>query len=251
MSKPPPASLIHNDSVYISHNPIVMTTTLTSTTETAPDGTSADVHTAYHRWYYDSKVWETVRFIGVPCLKSVSDMWNYQEIIAELHPGLIVESGTRYGGAALYFSAIARLVNPEARVLTVDIDASLIDQRMYDDPAIEFMCASSTDASVATRIVELRKHIPGPVFVILDSDHAMSHVLGEMLALRPLLKRGDYLIVEDGNINGHPVLPGWGDGPYEAIAEYCKRHPDDYRSDTAREQKFGFSFAPCGYLIRR
>jgi cephalosporin hydroxylase len=205
----------------------------------------------YHRWYYDSGVWETVRFLGVPCLKSVSDMWNYQEVIAELKPALIIEFGTRYGGSALYFAAIARLVNPQARVLTVDVDDGLIDPRLHGETAIEFLQASSTDPAVAARITALRESLPGPVFAILDSDHAKQHVLAEMLALRPLLVPGDYLIVEDGNINGHPVLPGWGEGPYEAIAEYSQRHPGDYRADLARERKFGFSFAPCGYLIRQ
>jgi cephalosporin hydroxylase len=221
---------------------------------TTPAGHEApcdsDTLERYHRWYYDSRVWETVRFLGVPCLKSVSDMWNYQEIIAELKPVLIVEFGTRYGGSALYFAAIARLANPLARVLTVDVDDSLIDPRLHAEPAIEFYPASSTDPAVGARITALRKDRPGPVFAILDSDHAKHHVLAEMLALRPLLVPGDYLVVEDGNINGHPVLPGWGEGPYEAIAEYRARHPADYRQDLAREHKFGFSFAPAGFLIR-
>ena len=48
----------------------------------------------------------------------------------------------------------------------------------------------------------------------------MNHVLAEMKLLRPLLSAGDYLIVEDSILNGHPVLPGWGPGPYEAIEAY-------------------------------
>lgn len=213
----------------------------------APEGEPAD---AYHRWYYDSGVWETVRFLGVPCLKSVSDMWNYQEIIAELRPALIIEFGTRHGGSALYFASILRAIHPAGRVLTVDVDDALIDPGMFADPAVEFLHASSTDPAVAARILELRRALPGPVFAILDSDHRKEHVLAEMESLRPVLVAGDYLVVEDGNINGHPVLPGWGEGPYEAIVEYRARHPADYREDLARERKFGFSFAPGGFLIR-
>jgi cephalosporin hydroxylase len=91
---------------------------------------------------------------------------------------------------------------------------------------------------------------PGPVFAILDSDHTKRHVLAEMLLLRPLMKPGDYMVVEDSNINGHPVLPDWGEGPYEAIQEYLKTYPNDYRKDEARESKFGFTFATGGFLIR-
>jgi cephalosporin hydroxylase len=72
-----------------------------------------------------------------------------------------------------------------------------------------------------------------------------------MELVRPVLTRGDYLVVEDGCINGHPLLPGWGEGPFEAIEEYVKRHPEDYAADRERETRFGFTFAPNGYLVRR
>jgi cephalosporin hydroxylase len=51
-------------------------------------------------------------------------------------------------------------------------------------------------------------------------------------------------------MNGHPVCPHWGEGPLEAIAEYEQRHPTDYQHDTARETKFGFTYAPRGFLVR-
>jgi cephalosporin hydroxylase len=71
------------------------------------------------------------------------------------------------------------------------------------------------------------------------------------MLMREILGPGDYLVVEDGNINGHPVLPGWGEGPWEALDEYFRRYPDDYLRDEARERRFGFTFAPRGYLIRK
>jgi cephalosporin hydroxylase len=89
------------------------------------------------------------------------------------------------------------------------------------------------------------------VFAILDSDHTMEHVLAEMKLLRPVLRAGDYMIVEDSNINGHPVLPGHGPGPYEAIDAYEREYPNDYVHDRERETKFGFTFATNGFLIRQ
>ena len=72
--------------------------------------TDYDPAEAYHKWYYDTEVWEEVRFLGVTTNKSVSDMWNYQEILSELGPSLVVEFGTRFGGSALYFSVIGRSI---------------------------------------------------------------------------------------------------------------------------------------------
>lgn len=205
----------------------------------------------YHRWYYDTEVWQGVTFMGVPCYKSVADMWNYQEILSELKPALIVEFGTRFGGSALYFSVMGRAINPALRVLSVDISHEDVYPAVFGDSAIQLMTASSVDPSVAVAVEHLRQVFPGPVFYILDSDHRKPHVLAEMELLRPLVRTGDYLVVEDGNINGNPVLPGWGEGPYEAIQEYVARYPGDYEFDRQREEKFGFSFAPNGFLIKR
>ncbi len=189
--------------------------------------------------------------MGVPCLKSVSDMWNYQEILTEVRPTLVVEFGTHSGGSALFFAEILRLIDPHSRVLTVDINHQGVAERARKHPRIEFLESDSTHPRVAQRIRELRKIYPDKTFFIVDSDHSKGHVLAELETLRDLTVSGDYLVVEDSNINGHPVLPDWGPGPYEAIAEYRSRYPEDYIADTNRESKFGFTFAPSGFMIRR
>jgi cephalosporin hydroxylase len=75
-------------------------------------------------------------------------------------------------------------------------------------------------------------------------------VLAELKLVRPLPGAGDYVAVEDSSVNGHPVLTGWGPGPYEAIEEYVAAIPGDYTHDSHREGKFGWSFATNGFLIR-
>ncbi|HLW53836.1 MAG TPA: CmcI family methyltransferase [Candidatus Angelobacter sp.] len=205
----------------------------------------------YHLWYYNSLVWRSTQWMGVPAQKSVSDMWNYQEILFSLKPSLLIEFGTSYGGSALFFAMILRQIGNPFQILSVDVDDSFIREPAKNDPNIELMKSSSADPAVAAHIQELKSRFPGPIFAILDSDHTKAHVLAEMLLLRPLLSRGDYVIVEDSDINGHPVLPLWGDGPYEAVEEYVSRFPNDYVRDVPREKKFGFTSAPHGFLIRQ
>ena len=204
----------------------------------------------YHLWYYKSGVWQTTTWLGVSTLKSPADMWNYQEILYVRKPSLVIEFGTCCGGSALYFAHIMRGIGRPFRVLSVDIDHSRVPDIVKQDPDIELLTISSTDDRVRERIGQLRQQFPGPVFAILDSDHSKMHVLAEMKVLRPLLSKGDYLVVEDSNINGHPVLPSHGPGPYEAIQEYLRAFPHDYDSDVERERKFGFTFAPKGFLRR-
>lgn len=206
---------------------------------------------AYHRWYYDTGVWQTTTFLGLPCLKSVSDMWGYQEIITNLRPALVIEFGTFSGASALYFLILKQLVNPVGMVLSVDIDHSRVPPKLKQTRGIEFITDSSTSPAVTAHINELTQKYPGPIFAILDSDHSKEHVYNEMLSLRSILKPGDYLIVEDSNINGHPVYPEFGAGPMEAIISYQEKYPDDYETDIEKEEKFGFTFAPNGFLIRK
>src|SRR5690606_35138463 len=131
---------------------------------------------AYHRWYYNTEVWLGVEFLGVPCYKSVADMWNYQEIITGLRPSLIVEFGTRFGGAALYFSVIGRAVNPDVCVVSVDISHEDVAPQVLTDPGIRLITSSSASPSVAANLAAFRKALPGPAFFILDSDHKKEHV---------------------------------------------------------------------------
>ena len=204
----------------------------------------------FHRRWYGAETWKRMTFLGVPVMKWPGDLWNYQEILTDLRPALVVEFGTYRGGSALYFAETMRALALPPRVLTVDVDPEKVHESVRARPEIERMTCSSVDPAVARRIAALRAERPGPVFAILDGDHRRDHVLAEMETLRPVLVRGDVLVVEDGNVNGHPVLPEFGPGPLEAVRAYVAAHPADYARDVARETKFGFTFAPEGYLRR-
>jgi cephalosporin hydroxylase len=82
--------------------------------------------------------------------------------------------------------------------------------------------------------------------VVLDSDHSRDHVLNELKAYSPLVTKGNYLIVEDTNLNGHPVHPSIGPGPMEAVTDFL-RYNDEYQIDKERE-RFYITFNPNGYL---
>jgi cephalosporin hydroxylase len=205
----------------------------------------------YHVWYYNTRVWQRTTWMGVPAFKSPADMWNYQEILYTLKPSLIIELGTALGGSALFFASVMRQIGNRFKVFSVDIDVDRVDEKAQRDPDIELLAMSSADAQVGAHISARRAEYPGSVFAILDSDHSNTHVLGELKMLRSVLVTGDYVIVEDSNVNGHPVVPGWGAGPFEAIEEYFQLFPEDFIHDVERERKFGFTFAPNGFLIRR
>ena len=111
---------------------------------------------------------------------------------------------------------------------------------------MEFIQGSSTDPSTVARLAE---RVRGKrVLVILDSDHSMAHVLQELRSYAPMVDVGGYLIVQDTNVNGHPVYPEHGPGPMEALDEFLKSD-DRFEIDRTREA-FLFTMHPRGYLKR-
>jgi len=199
----------------------------------------------FHRLYYDGveKTWKDTRWMGATVWKCPLDLWIYQEIIWEQRPDLVVECGTAHGGSALFMANILDLVG-RGRVVTIDITD--YGARPVH-PRIEYILGSSVDAKTLQTV---KSKIPpkGRVMVVLDSDHSKAHVLAEMDAYGPLVTPGGYMVVEDGNVNGHPVYPSHGPGPAEAIAEWIPRHTE-FVQDRSRE-KLMLTFNPGGYLRR-
>ena len=204
---------------------------------------------AYLKWFYGTNVWKDLHYRGVRTLKLPLDMWNYQEIIFENDIHWVVETGTRHGGSALYFADLLVARDREGSVVSIDVTHEALHPLATAHPRIRLLLGDSAGDSIKQQTMAL---IPdqrrGGVLLILDSDHAASHVLRELKTWVPLLRRGDYLIVEDTIVNGHPVRPEFGPGPFEAVVEYLARNPGRLEADGARESKFACTFAARGYF---
>lgn len=200
-----------------------------------------------NRLYYhvSDRTWKDTWYRGTRLYKCPTDMWVYQEIIDELRPGLVVETGTFRGGSALFIADRLELQG-HGEVVTVDITA-LPDQPQH--PRLSYLLASSTAPDL---LAEIDRRLPtdgSPVVVILDSDHSRQHVLDELRAFAPVVTPGSYLIVEDTNVNGHPVAPTHGPGPWEAVEQFLAE-TDEFEIDPRGERYF-LTQNPSGFLRRR
>jgi cephalosporin hydroxylase len=204
-----------------------------------------DALETFHRRYYDSGVWTDTQWLGVPVQKCPLDLWVYQELLGETRPGLIVETGTAAGGSALYLASICDLLG-RGHIVTIDVAEA--DRPRH--PRISYHHGSSTDPAIVERVRRMTAGAPSGVMVVLDSDHSAAHVAAELEAYAAFVTPGHYLIVEDTNVNGHPVLPEHGAGPTEALEAFLAEHGAAFEVDRTRE-KFGLTFNPGGYLRRR
>lgn len=203
----------------------------------------------FNRWYYDADVWGDTYYMGVKVWKSVADLWSYQEIIFETEPDCIIETGTAFGGSALWMAHCLDRVAGMAlgRVVTIDINLEHVLSAHRLHSSIFGVTGDSTSPATLRGVLEYTKG--RRVMVTLDSNHSKDHVLRELELYAPLVSSGCYLIVEDTNVNGHPVLLSHGPGPAEALAEWLPQH-QEFEVDPHRT-RFGLTFQPGGYLLRK
>jgi cephalosporin hydroxylase len=199
----------------------------------------------FHEAFYYARLWQHVRWLGVPAFKCPLDLWIYQEILHDTRPDVIIETGTAHAGSALFLATVCDALG-RGRIITIDPQEYRARPR---HARITYLAASSIDAAIIERVRNAIR--PGErVMAVLDSLHNRDHVLAELRAYGPMVTPGCYLIAEDTNINGHPVqtdfAPDQGPGPFEAVETYL-RETDRFEPDGARE-KFLFTFNPRGYL---
>jgi len=208
-----------------------------------------DVARAFAKVYYNSQVWHSrTEWLGIPTQQAPTDNWEMQELICEIRPDYIIETGTLHGGTTLFYADVLSYVNPQGRVITIDIDPKVEEASNVPlwKQSVEMIVGSSVDPKVTDHVGQ---EVQGKkVLVTLDSLHTREHVLKEMEIYSKLVTPGSYLVVQDTSINGNPVYSGFGPGPHEAVQEFLRTH-DNFVVDGTRE-KFLLTFYPGGWLKR-
>ena len=200
-------------------------------------------HELYYRhWLAAGADTLNLSWFGHELVKCPLDLWIYQELLVRTHPDFVVETGTWRGGSALYFAMQFDHIG-HGRVITVDIAAK---PNRPEHSRITYITGSSVDTAIIGQVREaVGMH---RAMVVLDSDHSADHVYNEMIAYSPLVQTGDYLIVEDTNVNGHPAYPDFGPGPMEAVDKFLSQN-HEFAIDR-RCERFLMTQYPRGFLKR-
>jgi cephalosporin hydroxylase len=196
----------------------------------------------FFRRYGESGVWWHTNWFGTAASKCPFDLWVYQEILFRTRPDVIIETGTLFGGSALYLASICDLLG-NGRVITIDVKEG---EERPRHPRILYLTGSSVAPEVVDRVKDEISD-SDRVMVVLDSDHHDDHVLRELQTYGPLVAEGCYLIVED-TYAGELFPELWGAGPSAAIEEFMRSN-HSFVVDRDCE-KFLLTFNPGGYLKR-
>jgi cephalosporin hydroxylase len=203
----------------------------------------------WHRHFYENSRHGLVYWRGVQLIKNPMDLWVFAEIIHQVMPRVIIETGTRTGGSSLFYADMMKVGGvPNPKVITVDIAE---DEWRPEDDRIVYLKGSSTDVEILDEIHGMvYDRVPRMVF--LDSDHSPDHVYAELEQYHHWVTPGSYLVVEDTNF-GNPVdivepHLHFG-GPAVGLERWLRDHPE-FEPDPYRE-RFGVTFNPGAWLRRK
>ena len=202
-------------------------------------------------------------WLGRPIIQYPQDILAMQELIWQVQPDLIIETGIAHGGSLIFSASMLELNAAcggpkDAEVLGLDIDIRAHNREAIEAHPMSKRITMIQGSSVAPEIVA-QVHAKAAdkkrVLVSLDSNHTHEHVLAELQAYAPLTSVGSYCIVFDTVIEDMPVemFPDrpWGPGnnPKTAVWEYLKSH-SEFAIDKRMDHKLLISVAPDGFLKR-
>lgn len=242
----------------------------------AANGANTDLARASRTWMEESiraRYSYCFRWLGRPVIQYPQDITAMQELIWDIRPDLVIETGIAHGGSLVLSASLLALLElcdaaeagrsvdplrPKRLVLGVDIDI-----RPHNRAAIEahpmasrirMIQGSSIDPEVVKQVREMAEE-HSRVLVLLDSNHTHDHVLGELDAYAPLVSPGSYCVVFDTVVENLPgeLCPDrpWGPGnnPMTAVHTWLRNHPE-FQIDRHINDKLQLSVAPDGYLRR-
>jgi len=211
--------------------------------------------------------------MGRPIIQYPQDIVAVQELIWQIKPDLVIETGIAHGGSLILSASMLALIDlceaiesgatmdprqSRRKVLGIDIDI-----RAHNRSAIEAHPMSSRiqmfeGSSIASEVVQKVRGVAvghERILVCLDSMHTHDHVLAELEAYAPLVTPGSYCVVFDTMIEDMPddMFPdrpwGIGNNPKTAVWEYLKNHPE-FEIDKNIQHKLLITVAPDGFLKR-
>ena len=212
-------------------------------------------------------------FFGRPIIQYPQDMVAMQELIWQVKPDLIIETGIAHGGSLILSASMLSLLDycdaiehgamldpkaPRRRVLGLDIDIRAHNRAAIEAHPmanrIDMIEGSSIDLAIIAQVQDIARGYKR-VLVCLDSNHTHAHVLAELEAYAPLVSAGSYCVVFDTIVEDMPaeMFPdrpwGPGDNPKTAVWEYLRTHPE-FEIDKQMDYNLLISVAPDGYLKR-
>ena len=188
---------------------------------------------AWLRSGWDTKYVYGFSWLGRPVIQLPEDMIRIQELIYEIQPDVIVETGVAHGGSLIFYAGLCAAIG-KVRVIGIDIEIRKHNRLAIESHRlsnfIHLIEGSSIDPAVVSQ-VESRIGQSETVLVLLDSNHSKAHVAAELEAYSSLVSPGSYIVACDGImqqvVGGARTGDDWNwNNPISAVHEFLSSHSE-------------------------
>lgn len=175
----------------------------------------------------------TFSWMGRPIIQLPEDMIRIQEVIYQVKPDVVIETGVAHGGSLIYYASLLKAMD-KGRVIGIDIEIRQHNRKEIEAHKLSSLITLIEGSSVEyATIAEIKKLVNSheTVLVILDSCHTKQHVANELEAYHELVTPNSYIIATDGIMKDLYDVPRgkpewkW-DHPTAAAQEFAERHPE-------------------------
>ncbi|MBK7374565.1 MAG: cephalosporin hydroxylase family protein [Ferruginibacter sp.] len=198
-------------------------------------------------------------WMGRPIIKYPQDIVIMQELIWDVKPDLIIETGIAHGGSIIFSSSMMELMGNGGKVIAVDIDIRKHNRDEIEKHPmmknITMLEGSSVDEKIVQQITDYAKNFK-KVMVVLDSNHSHEHVYRELELYTPLVSLDSYILLPDTFVEffpkGYVTNRPWdvGNNPYTAMEAYLET-TDQFVKDESITNKLLITEAFGGGYLKR
>ena len=181
---------------------------------------------------WNEKYSYTFSWLGRPIVQLPEDMVRIQEVIYNIEPDVIIETGVAHGGSLIYYATLCKALE-RGRVVGIDIEIRPHNRKAIETHSLSSLITLVEGSSTSSAVVDHVRSLINRderVLVILDSNHTRQHVLDEMHSYGELVTKGSYLVATDGSMKDFYDVPRgnpewkW-DNPYQAACEFAADNP--------------------------
>ncbi|APO51717.1 cephalosporin hydroxylase [Bradyrhizobium diazoefficiens] len=203
---------------------------------------------------WDAKYVYNFAWMGRPIIQLPDDLIRLQELIWQLKPDVIVETGIAHGGSLIFHAGLLQVIG-RGRVIGVDIEIRPHNRKAIEEHKLFPSITLIEGSSVAPETIAKVSSLIAPderVLVILDAKHSKDHVLAELAAYSPLINVGSYILACDGimeMVEGAPrSAPDWSwNNPRQAALQFVEQNPDFRIEEPELPFREGVSAARVSY----
>lgn len=183
---------------------------------------------------WNQKYIYTFSWMGRPIIQLPEDMLRIQEVIYNVKPDIIIETGIAHGGSLIYYASLLKAMGKKSRVIGMDIEIRPHNRKAIEEHElyeyITMIEGSSTEIDVVEQVKSKIKE-DEKVLIILDSCHTKEHVLDELKLYSQLVSKDSYIVATDGSMKILCNTPRSGenwefDNPVEAVKEFLRENYD-------------------------